>query len=179
VLAAGVLPDTTDLLTKTQYAGVNVLFAIILVMSGFLFDALRKRNGYGRAWVYFICVFMIFTAVFGELLTLFLLIADSAAAFASAALTWTLRAFAVLALVLVFGYGIRSIDEAYQAGIRMVRVRHRPPVRGSLSEIFRMRAAFGDIEELSIVEPGEPGDEAKEPSPPTAETDVPLSWVMP
>jgi hypothetical protein len=118
VLGAGLLPDTPNLLGKAQFAGLNVFFGTVVVLSAFLFSAIRGKDGKGLPVIYFLAAFLTFAAVIGELMTLGLLVLDSTAKVESTALSYAFGTVVVLAILLILKYGWTVIDEGYTAATK-------------------------------------------------------------
>jgi hypothetical protein len=118
VLGASLLPDTPTLLGKVQFSALNVLFAGTILIAAFVFDAFRDPKGRGRPRLFFIGAFLTFAAVFGELITLGLLVLDSADNVGSPVLSGTFTLIVVLGTVLMARFGWIAIDEAYKAGTK-------------------------------------------------------------
>jgi len=140
-LSAGILPDEPELLAKSQFVALNLLFALILIVGASIYELFEDRNGKGRVWAFLLAAAVTFWAVYGELLTLFLLLGDASTKFGSRVLTVS---FDVLALVLIIAltvYGWRAIHAAYKTGIAK---RPYPPEHGRRAATEYVIAADAD-----------------------------------
>ena len=85
ILGAGVLPEETQRLSNAAFAGLNLLFGVLIVLAAFVYNATRqptKKNGkeevqyQGYVWSFLLASAMTLWAVLGELATMFLLLAE-------------------------------------------------------------------------------------------------------
>jgi hypothetical protein len=80
ILAAGVLPEDTERISKEAYTALNVVFGVLVVVAGLVYAAVQRRVKEGDEWKLYgyVGTFMLASwltawAVFGELYCLFLI----------------------------------------------------------------------------------------------------------
>jgi hypothetical protein len=77
VVSAGVLPDKTTVLSKEAYASLNLLFGVAIVVAAVIPAAWQKGQGKEtKVGLFWMAAIITLWAVFGELLTLWLLVEE-------------------------------------------------------------------------------------------------------
>jgi hypothetical protein len=121
IIAAGVLPEATEKLSKEGFTGLNLTFALAIVFAGLVAAVWQKKvDDEGKEWalVSYVLPFLIATwitlwAVYGELYTLFLLLGElgEGEGFTSTAV-WVARGMLILAGFAMASYTYFKLDAA-------------------------------------------------------------------